>query len=316
MQSEKIGGGTLMRLGEGSPMRIETIDLHFQGTSHVIAAFLVLGPDGPVLIETGPESTLPALLEGLERHDVAPADVRDVLVTHIHLDHAGAAGWWAQQGSRVHVHPVGAPHLVDPSKLLGSAGRIYGERMATLWGTVRPAPVERVIAVEDGAVLEVGGLRITALDTPGHAYHHHVYLLDDVAFTGDAAGILLPGNRWIDLPAPPPEFHLERWRATLARLRECAPSTLYRTHFGASQDVEKELVEFEEVMEQGVAWIDEMRVAGLDRAAMAAEFTGRMRARALGSGSVEDDLRAYELANPRIMSVDGIARYLRKRNEG
>jgi glyoxylase-like metal-dependent hydrolase (beta-lactamase superfamily II) len=296
-------------------MRIETIDLHFQGTPHVIAAFLLLGPEAPVLIETGPESTLPALLDGLARHGVDPADVRDVLVTHIHLDHAGAAGWWAQQGARVHVHPVGAPHLIDPSKLLGSATRIYGARMDALWGTVRPAPAEQVIAVEDGTRLAVGGMTVTAVSTPGHAYHHHVYLLDGAAFSGDAAGIKLPANRWIDLPAPPPEFDLERWRETLDRLREIAPATLYRTHFGASDAVLDELDEFREVMEQGVAWIREMREAGMDRPAMAAEFTARMRARAEADGSAEADLRAYELANPREMSVDGIARYWRKRAE-
>src|SRR5574339_478500 len=97
---------------------VATIDLRFGGAPEAIAAFLVRGPSGPVLIETGPGSTLPALLAGLAEHGVRPEDVRDVLVTHIHLDHAGAAGWWARQGARVYVHPAGAPHLVDPSKLL------------------------------------------------------------------------------------------------------------------------------------------------------------------------------------------------------
>ena len=127
-------------------MRIETIDLGFRGTPRVIAAFLILGPQAPVLIETGPGSTLPTLLEGLERLGVSPVDVRDVLVTHIHLDHAGAAGWWARQGARVHVHPVGAPHLVDPARLLASSKRIYGEAMDSLWGEVLPAPADRVTA--------------------------------------------------------------------------------------------------------------------------------------------------------------------------
>ncbi len=175
-------------------MRIDTIDLEFQGASNVIASFLIHGPGGPVLVETGPVSTLPTLLARLEERGVRPGDVRDVLVTHIHLDHAGAAGWWAREGARVWVHSVGAPHLVDPGKLLASAKRIYGDRMDALWGEVVAAPADRVIAVDDGAQLEVGGLSITAIDTPGHAWHHHVYRLEDVAFTGDAAGILLPGH--------------------------------------------------------------------------------------------------------------------------
>jgi glyoxylase-like metal-dependent hydrolase (beta-lactamase superfamily II) len=293
-------------------VRVDTIDLEFQGTPHVIAAFLIHGPAGPVLIETGPESTLPALMRGLDASGVRAEDVRDVLVTHIHLDHAGAAGWWAQHGARVHVHPVGAPHLIDPSKLLSSATRIYGERMDVLWGEVRPAPAENVVAVEDGTVLEVGGLEITALETPGHASHHHVYRLDEVAFTGDAAGIQLPGNRWTDLPAPPPEFDPELWKDTLAKLRGLGLRTLYRTHYGATSNVENDLAAFQEVMEQAVVWIRELIGGGADRDNMIAEFTERMRSWASRTGTSANDSIAYELANPRNMSVDGITRYLRK----
>jgi glyoxylase-like metal-dependent hydrolase (beta-lactamase superfamily II) len=293
-------------------MQIETLDLRFQGTPNVIASCLIRGPEGPVLIETGPPTTLPAMLEELERCGVRPEEVRDVLVTHIHLDHAGAAGWWARQGARVHVHPVGAPHLVDPTKLLASATRIYGDQMDTLWGEVLSAPADRVVAVEDGETLEVGGLEIRALATAGHAWHHHVFLLGDVAFTGDAAGIRLPGATWIDLPAPPPEFHLEEWRKTLNRLREARPSTLYRTHFGPTP-ADGELDRFERVLEHGAESIRRMLEQGLDREQMIERFTAEMRAGATQHCVDETGLVAYELANPRIMSVDGIARYWRKR---
>jgi glyoxylase-like metal-dependent hydrolase (beta-lactamase superfamily II) len=295
-------------------MRIDTIDLEFQGTPHVIAAFLIHGPDGPVLIETGPESTLPNLTRGLENNGVRVEQIKSVLLTHIHLDHAGAAGWWAQQGAQVYVHPVGAPHLIDPGKLLSSATRIYGDRMDLLWGDVRPAPADRVTAVADGDVLEVGGLEITAVETPGHAYHHHAYRVNDIVFTGDAAGILLPGNGWIDLPAPPPEFHLEHWKASLAKLRDLEPATLYRTHYGATSNVAEELAIFQEVLEQATLWIREMLDAGEDRDRMVTLFTERMRAWARRTGTSEQDAVAYELANPRNMSVDGILRYWRKRD--
>lgn len=295
-----------------SNVRIDTIDLEFQGTPHVIASYLLHGPLGPVLVETGPSTTQPALHAGLERIGVRPEDVLDVLVTHIHLDHAGAAGHWARRGARVFVHPVGAPHLIDPSKLVSSATRIYRDQMERLWGDVPAAPAERVVAVPDGGVIEAGGLRLTAHDTPGHARHHHVYVLDDVAFTGDAAGILLPRNRWTDLPAPPPEFELAPWKRTLERLRGLGLNTLHRTHFGATSNVADELDAFEHVLDRAVEWIAEMLALGLDRAAMVREFSARMRELAASRGTSDEDARAYELANPRSMSVDGIARYLRR----
>ena len=299
-----------------STLRIDTIDLEFQGAPRVIAAFLLHGPDGPVLIETGPASTLPVLLARLGQRGLKPSDVRDVLVTHIHLDHAGAAGWWAQHGATVRVHPAGAPHLIDPSKLLRSATRIYGDRMDTLWGEVLPAPADRVVAIEDGTVIEAGGLRITAVDTPGHARHHHAYHVGDVAFTGDAAGILLPGNDWIDLPAPPPEFDLEAWKRSLARLRGLGAGTFYRTHFAAGADAAAELDRFEKILDTASGWMRAALDRGLDREAMIDRFTAWMRDRAMAAGTREEDARAYELANPRAMSVDGLVRYWRARLGG
>jgi glyoxylase-like metal-dependent hydrolase (beta-lactamase superfamily II) len=295
-------------------MRIETIDLEFQGKPHVIAAFVLRGPEGPVLVETGPGSTLPALRAGLARFGLEAREVRDVLVTHIHLDHSGAAGWWARQGARVHVHPLGAPHLVDPSKLLSSAGRIYGERMETLWGETLPAPADRVVAVEGGTVLRVGGLRVEAIETPGHARHHHAWRVDDVIFTGDAAGIRLPGVDWIDLPAPPPEFDLEAWRRTLGVLRQSGARRLYRTHFDAgAEDVRGELERFETVLEHGAAWVADLLSQELPHERIVERFGERMRSHAGDAGLDASLLEAYELANPRAMSVDGIARYWQKR---
>lgn len=294
-------------------MKIEILDLGFQGTPNVIASFLLEGPSGFVLIETGPGSTLPTMLSGLDRLGLGPRDIGDVLVSHIHLDHAGAAGWWAQQGARVHVHSRGAPHLVDPGKLLASARRIYGDRMDTLWGEVLPAPAERVVEVEDGTVLDVAGLEISAYDTPGHARHHLVYCVEDVLFSGDAAGIQLPGSEWIDLPAPPPEFDLEQWQRTLERIRSLGPRALYRTHFAAGGDVEAELARFGEVLDEVTGWVREMRADGLGREAMIEEFTERIRRMAADSGLTPELVEAYEVVNPRSMSVDGIGRYLSRR---
>jgi glyoxylase-like metal-dependent hydrolase (beta-lactamase superfamily II) len=293
-------------------MRIETLDLEFGRTPEAIAAFLIFGPDRPVLVETGPASTLPKLLRRLDEHGVAPADVREVLVTHIHLDHSGAAGWWAQQGATVYVHPLGARHLIDPRKLLASAARIYGDRMDELWGQSLPAPEERVVAVQDGETIRAGGLEFVPIETPGHARHHHVYRLGDVAFTGDAAGIRLPGKSWIDLPAPPPEFDLSVWKQTLDRLRAERFAKIYRTHFGPTDDVATQLDDFEGVLDQAATTVRELIDRGADRDSMVEEYCDGMRRRAAASGVDEETAVAYELANPRYMSVDGIARYWNK----
>jgi len=294
--------------------RIETLDLGFQGTPETIASFLVVGPTGPVLVETGPGSTLPRLVEQLEERGFAPEDVQGVLVTHIHLDHAGGAGWWAQQGVPVYVHSAGAPHLIDPSKLLASAERIYGDRMDPLWGQTLPAPQENIIPVEDGDVIEVAGLRFRALSTPGHARHHHVYRLDDIGFMGDALGILLPGRNWIDLPAPRPEFDLEAWKESLQRIRQQEFSTIYRTHFGEVGDVVEQIDSFEQILIEAANLVRQMMAEGLERSSMVDRYQSEMRDLATAAGLDQATAKAYEVANPRDMSVDGIARYWRKKD--
>lgn len=312
-------------------MTIHTLDTHFQGMTQVTAVYLIVGPDGPMLIETGPGSTLPAVLDALAGHGFRPADIGHVLLTHIHLDHAGAAGWWAQQGAQIHVHHVGAPHLIDPSKLLASATRIYGDRMDTLWGEILPAPAERVSPVYDGDTVAAGGLRFTALDTPGHAYHHHTWLLDDdggrIAFTGDAAGVRLPHVDVVDLPAPPPEFHMETWLATLDKLEGAGASAFYPTHFGRVDDIRGHLGELRALMIDAVAFVAQ-RVEALSggsaaekgaplppdvRARLLDDYIGWNRERAAAQHLSPTVIESYELANPLFMSVDGIVRYLRKK---
>lgn len=294
-------------------MQIETLDLLYQGIPGVIAAYLVSGPDGHLLVETGPGSTLPTLRAGLRERGLVTADIRHVLVTHIHLDHAGAAGWWASQGATVYVHPFGAPHLVDPAKLIASARRIYGDRMEELWGEILPAPTERVRPVDDGETIAAAGLDLTALETPGHARHHHVYRLGDVAFTGDAAGIRLPGATWVDVPAPPPEFDLERWRETIDRLRRQRLAALYPTHFGPTPEVAAQLDGLAAALEEVVTFVGRMLDEGLERAPMIALYDDWLRRRAARHGVEGELARAFDFANPRAMSVDGITRYWRKR---
>jgi glyoxylase-like metal-dependent hydrolase (beta-lactamase superfamily II) len=292
---------------------VHTIDLNFLDTPHVIASFAVLGPAGATIVETGPGSTLPALLEGLRALGVQPADVRDVLVTHIHLDHAGVSGWWARQGATIHVHAAGAPHLVDPSKLLASASRIYGDKLEFLWGEVLPSPPERVHLVNDGEVVMATGLAFTAIQTPGHARHHHCWQIGDLALTGDAAGVRLPESRWIGLPAPPPEFDLEAWQASLRRLSALHLKTLYPTHFGRVADPDEHFARLSILLADCAEFVRARMVEGLGREAIIEQYSAWQTAQAAPFHLDAATMDRYNKANSWAMSVDGIMRYWSKR---
>ena len=294
-------------------MQIQIIDLNFQSISQAIAAYLVTGPEGAVLIETGPGSTLTRLKAGLAELGHHPSDIRHVLLTHIHLDHAGAAGWWAAQGATVYVHPVGAPHLVDPSKLISSATRIYGDQMDRLWGRLEPAPVENVVAVPNRTRLALAGLIFEAIETAGHASHHYTYRVGDVAFTGDAAGVHLPGSDFLSLPAPPPEFDREKWRETINLLRQERFTTLYPTHFGPVTDPGPYLDALEQLLDEATEFVGQRMAGGAEREEIMADYLSWQKDRAAAVGVSDWLAQRYEAANPNFMSVDGIMRYWRKR---
>jgi glyoxylase-like metal-dependent hydrolase (beta-lactamase superfamily II) len=294
-------------------MKVHILDLHFQGRPNTIASYLVIGPDGPVLVETGPHSTFAELLTGLAKYGFSPADIKHVLVTHIHLDHAGAAGWLAREGAHIYVHHVGAPHLIDPTKLLTSATRIYGEKMDSLWGEVIPIPSGQVTALKDGDKISAGGLTFTAWDTPGHAYHHHVFLIEDLAFTGDAAGIQLPGIQFVDLPSPPPEFNFELWQQTIAHLLTMPVSAIYPTHFGRVDNWKQHLQALRALLKSTSEFIRLRLEAGLERDEILVHYLEAQRSRALTAGMTDEMIDRFETVNPQYMSVDGIIRYWRKR---
>ena len=238
---------------------IHTIDLHYLGIPGAIAAYLVVGPPPkrePVLIETGPASTLEHLKSGLKSLGLDLANIRHALVTHIHLDHAGAAGHLARQGTRIYVHEFGAKHLVDPTRLIESASRIYGDQMERLWGTLVPVPQAQITPVHDGDFLDIAGLRLRALETPGHARHHHAFALEEICFVGDVAGISVPGvpepprGKFISVPTPPPEFDLPAWHASIDRLRSQEFARIYLTHYGACDNVDAHFQKLHQ-------WLDE-----------------------------------------------------------
>lgn len=290
---------------------MRVLDLGFQGVERVIASFLLDTPVGPVLIETGPESTYARLEEGLRAHGVEPGAVRHVFVTHIHLDHAGAAWRLAELGATVYVHPKGAPHLVDPSRLLASAERIYGELLKPLWGELKGIPPERVRVLGDGEVVDLGGVRVQALETLGHASHHHAYLVDGVVFAGDIAGVrIAPGP--VLPPTPPPDIHLESWYASLDRLLSLRPEALYLTHFGVYRDVEAHLLALRQALEDWAGWTLSRLREGLSQEEMTRRFEAYWREGLKRAGVDEAGMRLYELADPPYMNLQGLVRYWQK----
>lgn len=240
--------------------QITTIDLQFQSRPNVIASYLFYDGIQAALVESGPASTVERLIEGVRAAGVPFEALRQLVVTHIHLDHSGAAGVLTNKFPwlRVYVHPVGAPHLADPSKLLASAARLYGDRMELLWGKVQPVPAENLVVVNDGEEIKLAGTTLCAFDTPGHARHHHAYLdsHSGLLFTGDVAGVRMPGIRYVRPPTPPPELDIEAWRASIAKLRAVQATGLCPTHFGVHRgdiawhwdDLERRLVSWGEIV--------------------------------------------------------------------
>lgn len=292
--------------------RVVTLDLNFQGMPRSIAAYLVRRGDAILLVECGPGSTVSALQSGLANEGLRARDVTHVLLTHIHLDHGGAAGWMARQGALIHVHPVGAPHMLAPEKLLRSAQRIYGDQMETLWGEFLPVPQDKLVIVNDGQVVEVGGLRFTAFDTPGHAEHHHAYLLEDLCFTGDIGGVRIPGFPYLRVPMPPPELDLEKWHASIRKLRALPMRRIAPTHFGVFEDPQWQLDEVERELGETERWLETVMAAAPDVEKLRRGFLDWMNSEGLRHGLDANAIRSYDLANPLGMSADGLFRYWNK----
>ncbi len=294
--------------------RVITLDLNFQGRPHAIAAYLIRHGDAIVLIESGPGSTLPVLEAGLAKEGLPPRDLTHVLLTHIHLDHAGAAGWLAQQGAEIIVHRVGAPHMLNPEKLLASATRIYGDRMDSLWGQFLPVPENKLRVVEDGEEIAIGNLRFTPINTPGHAEHHYAYLFDDICFSGDVGGVRIPGYQYLRVPMPPPELHLERWHESISRLRKEKFTRIAPTHFGIYDDPDWQLREVEKGLDSASLWLEQTMSedSSMDMEALRQSFTEWMMEEAVQMGLSEDVMNAYIVANPPGMSADGLLRYWKK----
>lgn len=294
---------------------IHTIDLHFQGQANSIAAFLVESEHGYILVETGPHSTFDHLCQQLWFLGADPADIEHVLVTHIHLDHAGAAWAFAEMGARVYLHPLGYRHMHDPSKLLASAKMIYKDMMDQLWGTLKPISEENLQIVEDGESIRIDDLEFTAHHTPGHAKHHIAWQLDDAVFTGDVAGIRIHGGPIIP-PCPPPDIHIEDWNNSITKLLKLSGvKTYYLTHFGPAGKVQDHMTKLRQALRTYSDFVYPYYKSGTSVDELAPDFAEFATNYLVSNGMKADDAKQYELANPSYMSVAGLLRYWKKREE-
>jgi len=273
----------------------ELIDLLHQGNERTIGSYLVDTEDGPALFDCGPATTIGALKDGLEQHGVALTDVRHLLLSHIHLDHAGAAGALVREhpSLQVHVSEIGAPHLIDPSRLERSARRLYGDTFDELWGELAPVPAENVRIVGDLVV----GLR--CFPTPGHAAHHVSYLdRDGTLYVGDAAGVRIQPGRHVLPPTPPPELDVDTWQATIEELERRDPERLALIHFGVAEDPQRHLAELRLELYD---WADFVRGGASEE-----EFVAYVRTELVDAGERIED---YDTAMPLWQSYRGLKRW-------
>jgi len=273
------------------------LDLHFGGRERAIGVYLVDTDDGLGLFDCGPSSTLPTLEAGLAREGLALTDLRHLLLSHIHLDHAGAAGSIARRcpDLTVWVSEIGAPHLIDPSKLERSARRLYGDLFDPLWGELAPVP-ESNVRVATGDV--VGWW---AFPTPGHASHHVSYLSDGLLLAGDACGVRMPVVSYVLPVSPPPDIDVEGWHSSIDEIRRRKPDRLALIHFGIHDDVSSHLDRLEAELDK---WAKRVR-DGMTQD----EFVAAARA------DLNTDADDYDQVAPLWQSWVGLERYWATRDE-
>ena len=276
-------------------MAPEPLDLHHLGRQRVIGAYLLETEDGLALQDCGPTTCVPALKARLAVRGLELRDVRHLLLSHIHLDHAGAAGVLVREHSelQVHVSEIGVPHLIDPSRLEASARRLYGDEFGTLWGELAPVPEANVHVV--GAET----LGLATFPTPGHASHHVCYLdREGTLYAGDAAGVRIQPSRFVLPPTPPPEVDLDAWDRTIDEILAREPKRMALIHFGVADDPERHLAELRQRLRE---WAERVR-----EGASEGEFD------AAAAADLGPDLAAYEQAMPFWQSYAGLKRYWEK----
>jgi len=297
---------------------ISYIDLQHTGRPRVIASGILHGASGVAIVDPGPSSTLPRLWQELATAGIREADVTTLILTHIHLDHAGATGTMVRANPklRVYVHERGAPHLVDPSKLVASAGRLYVDQMQALWGVIDPVPESAIDVLRGGERIAVAGRTWEVEYTPGHASHHVSYFdrTSGIAFVGDAAGVKISPRGLVMPPTPPPDIDLEAWQGSLARIEAWRPDTLFLTHFGPYAPYDAHLADLREHMQLTAGLVKTSLARDGDDESREVWFAAQMM-RELRRRLSEEEARAYEVAGRFDLNWRGLARYWRKKSQ-
>jgi glyoxylase-like metal-dependent hydrolase (beta-lactamase superfamily II) len=295
---------------------ISYTDLNFQQHPRIIASVVLHGSGRVALIDPGPSSTLPTLKRELAAGGLAIGDVDTLLLTHIHLDHAGASGTLVRENPRlrVFVHEKGASHLENPERLLASASRLYGDQMDRLWGEVLAVPGEAITLLCGGERIAAGGRALDVAYTPGHASHHVSYFDADsgLAFVGDTAGVKVLTNAFVLPPTPPPDIDIELWRESLSTIARWRPDTLFLTHFGPSGPPAEHLAELNDHLDWEAKLVKDSLARDAKDSDREAWFTEQVATR-LRQRLSEDDVRSYEMAAKSDLNWRGLARYWRKK---
>lgn len=294
---------------------IHIIDLNFLNLSKAIASFLIPSDDGLILIESGPETTYFTLKNAIIEAGYNPDDIKHVLLTHIHFDHAGAAWKFAEKGAKIYVHPIGLPHLENPERLWNSAKQIYKDSMETLWGSMKPILSENLIAAEDGNEIIIGQHQFKVHYTPGHAIHHNAYQTGNVVFAGDVAGIKIK-NGPITPPCPPPDIDLGAWKKSIEKLKSLNAEKLVLTHFGIVENPSQHLMELETILDDWSAWMKPYYDSGESPEKITPKFIEYTNNQLRQAGVNENDIERYNKANPSWMSVMGLLRYWKLKDQG
>lgn len=312
-------------------MKIHVLDTRQLGLAGIVAATALETNDGIALFDTGPESTFENVVADLRKAGFEAKDVRHIFLSHIHFDHAGAAWRFARpsrtggSGAKIYVHPRGAPHLIDPTRLVESARRIFGDDMQRLWGTFAPVPADRVNILQDNQTVRVSPFEIRAIATPGHATHHHVYHWEDNVFGGDIAGVRIANGPPIP-PFVPPELHVESWRTSIAKIRSLKPENLYLPHFGKiNGPIPQHLDQLDERVARWGDWFRDKIQSEANEEQLRSEFAALEHseinafASTLNKGQSGSDqpstlslVTSYEAADPSYMAVLAATRYWKK----